>query len=140
MCTLQRPLDARTHIRVAVEAEAILNVLVLWESGRVRLVSSPALVFEAQKIRSPIRKAYIAEILLKTDVFVSGSADIAQYAPELESMGIKTLDALHLAFSIKAESKYFCTCDDRFLKRVKSLDTRQTKVVSPLELIAEFSQ
>ncbi|NCR73622.1 MAG: nucleic acid-binding protein, partial [Microcystis aeruginosa LG13-12] len=29
MCSLQRPLDTKTQIRVAVEAEAILNVIAL---------------------------------------------------------------------------------------------------------------
>lgn len=40
---------------------------------------------------------------------------------------------------IKA-TDYFCTCDDRFLKRAKEADTSQTKVVSPLELITELVQ
>jgi hypothetical protein len=34
MCSLQRPLDTKTQIRVAVEAEAILNVIALWEAGQ----------------------------------------------------------------------------------------------------------
>jgi hypothetical protein len=60
MCSLQRPLDTKTQIRVAVEAEAILNILALWESGQIELVSSPALIFEADKIKSPVRKTYTA--------------------------------------------------------------------------------
>ena len=49
--------------------------------------------------------------------------------------GIKVLDALHLACAVEAHAKYFCTCDDRFYRRAKQLDTKQTLVVSPLELI-----
>jgi len=48
MCSLQRPLDTKTQIRVAVEAEAILNVIALWESGQLELVSSQALIFETE--------------------------------------------------------------------------------------------
>ena len=33
MCSLQRPLDTKTHLRISVEAEAILGVLALCESG-----------------------------------------------------------------------------------------------------------
>jgi hypothetical protein len=40
MCSLQRPLDSKTQVRVAVEAEAILNVIALWESGHFELISS----------------------------------------------------------------------------------------------------
>ena len=35
---------------------------------------------------------------------------------------------------------YFCTCDDRFLKRAKSADTLQTKVVSPIDLVGEAAR
>lgn len=53
---------------------------------------------------------------------------------------MKPLDALHLASAVIAKADYFCTCDDRFLKRAKEVDTGQTKVVSPLELITEVTQ
>jgi len=33
MCSIQRPLDTKTHARIAVEAEAILGVLTLCEAG-----------------------------------------------------------------------------------------------------------
>ena len=100
----------------------------------------PALIFEADKIKSPVRKNYIAEILSKANPFVSTSIQVEQWAEMFSTVGIKTLDALHLAFSIEAKSDYFCTCDDRFLRRAKTIDTQQTKVVSPLELITELSQ
>ena len=31
--------------------------------------------------------------------------------------GLKPLDALHLAFAVEAGADYFCTCDDRLLRR-----------------------
>jgi predicted nucleic acid-binding protein len=57
-----------------------------------------------------------------------------------EAKGMKPLDALHLASAVIAKADYFCTCDDRFLKRAKEASTGQTKVVSPLELITEVTQ
>lgn len=75
MCSIQRPLDTKSQVRIAVEAEAILGVLA---------------------------------------------------------------DALHLASAEAAEADFFCTCDDRFLKRAKEVGP-STKVVSPLELIAEIA-
>ena len=61
-------------------------------------------------------------------------------ARALQPEGIKPVDALHLASAVAAKADYFCTCDDQFLKRAKAVDTGQTKVVSPLELIAEVTQ
>jgi predicted nucleic acid-binding protein len=53
--------------------------------------------------------------------------------------GIKPLDALHLASAVSAQADYFCTCDDRFLRRAKEAETGLVKVVSPLELVTEIS-
>lgn len=38
-CALQRPLDDKNQIRIALEAEAILGVFTLCESGKVELIS-----------------------------------------------------------------------------------------------------
>jgi hypothetical protein len=42
---------------------------------------------------------------------------------------------LHLACAEAAEADYFCTCDDKFLKKAKALTDNKTTAVSPLELI-----
>jgi predicted nucleic acid-binding protein len=84
------------------------------------------------------RKDYVLEILSKTNLFIHISDSVEKRAKAFTNLGIKALDSLHLACSIEAEVDYFCTCDDRFLKRAKEIDTLQTKVVSPLELIAEL--
>jgi len=103
MCSIQRPLDTKTQPRIAVEAEAILGVLMLCEAGQVELMASDALGFELERNPNPVRKEYALKVLSKAAVFV-------------------------------------CTCDDRVLKRAKAVDTGQTKVVSPLELITEVTQ
>ncbi len=46
-------------------------------------------------------------------------------------MGLKTLDALHLAFASTSKIDYFCTCDDIFLKKAKTYNQVNTRVVSP---------
>jgi predicted nucleic acid-binding protein len=140
MCSLQRPLDTKSQVRIAAEAEAILNVIDLWKSGQVELISSPALVFETEQMKISARKSYILEILSKANLYIQKYDRINEQAQVFVESGIKPLDALHLAFSVEAAADYFCTCDDRFLKRAKKVDTSQTKVVSPLELIMELVQ
>ena len=66
------------------------------------------------------------------------SQNIEDLAGRLEASGLKPLDALHLAFASVSEVDYFCTCDDRFLKKAKSFDCLNTKVVSPTELVMEL--
>ena len=140
MCSIQRPLDTKTQPRIAVEAEAILGILTLCEAEHVELMTSDTLVFEVECNPHPVRKTYALEVLAKATVLVHTNSQIEDRARTLHAEGIKPLDALHLASAVEAKADYFCTCDDRFLKRAKAVDTGQTKVVSPLELITEVTQ
>ena len=54
MCSIQRPLDSQDDVRVATEAQAVLGVLRLCESGQLTLVASDALRFELEKNPHPV--------------------------------------------------------------------------------------
>lgn len=140
MCTIQRPLDTKTQPRIAVEAEAILGVLTLCEAQQVELMSADALLFELGRNPHPVRKEYALKVLAKAVLFVPTDDEVVERTRRFQAEGIKPLDALHLASAVIGKADYFCTCDDRFLKRAKAVDTGQTKVVSPLELITEVTQ
>lgn len=138
MCSIQRPLDTKTQVRIVVESEAVLGILALCEAGQAELVTSETHLFEAERNPHPMRKKYAFGVLAKAKVFIHTNNPIKERARALHAIGIKPLDALHLASAVEARADYFCTCDDRFLKRAKGVDTLQTKVVSPLELITEI--
>ena len=140
MCSIQRPLDTKTQPRIAVEAEAILGVLALCEEEQVVLMSSDTLLFELNRNPHPVRKEYALKVLAKSTSFVPTDGEVEKSARRFQAEGIKPLDALHLASAVVGNADYFCTCDDRFLRRAKAVDTGQTKVVSPLELITEVTQ
>jgi predicted nucleic acid-binding protein len=119
MCSLQRPLDTKTQLRIAVEAEAILGILTLCESGQAELVASEALVFEAGRNPHPVRKLYAAEVLAKAKSFVHPDSRVVERARAFHEAGMQPLDALHLASAMEAQAD---------------------KVVSPLERIAEVTR
>jgi predicted nucleic acid-binding protein len=137
-CSLQRPLDDRSQPRIAVEAEAILGILGLCETGVINLVSSEVLQFEIDQIRNPQRKALILQILAAAHTTIQLTDIMALRAKQLELSGIKTFDALHLATAETAQVDYFCTCDDRLLKKAKSRTDLNLNTVSPLELAQEI--
>ena len=139
MCSIQRPLDTKNQPRIAVEAEAILGILTLCEAGTVELVLSDTLVFEMARNPHPVRKEYAAKVLAKATVVIRTDSQIEERARSLHAEGIKAVDALHLASAGAAKADYFCTCDDRLLKRAKAVGMGETKAVSPLELIAEIT-
>lgn len=137
-CSLHRPLDNKTQIRIMLESEAVLGVIGLCEAGQLELVSSEVLVFEVNRNPQIVRREFGLEVLSKASSFVPLSQPIEQRARELHRLGLKPLDALHLASAEEVRADYFCTCDDKFLKKAKAVSEVKTKVVSPLELIEEI--
>jgi len=140
MCSIQRPLDSQDNVRVATEAQAVLGILRLCESGQLTLVGSDALRFEREKNPHPVRKDYAAVVLSNAAAFIATDQRVETRARQFEAAGMKPLDALHLASAVEAKADFFCTCDDRLLKRAREADTGRTRVVSPLELVTEVSR
>ncbi|RME11203.1 MAG: PIN domain-containing protein [Ardenticatenia bacterium] len=140
MCAIQRPLDSATHFRVVLESEAILGILTLCESGQIQIISSDALVYETERNPWPLRKEYALAVLSKAIEHIRLTKDIEQRAKDLNRLGVKPLDALHLAMAEAGKVDYFCTCDDQLLKRSKRIQDLKVKVVSPLELVEELEK
>lgn len=137
-CSLQRPLDTKSQARILLEAEAILIVMDLAGAGQVALVASEALRFEITRNPNPARKELAFELLSKAKLYQPATDSVVRRARRFITAGVKPLDALHLASAIEIGADYFCTCDDRLLKRARTMTLREPKIVSPLELIAEI--
>lgn len=137
LCCIQRPLDDQAQLRIRVETEAVLGIIALCESGKVELLSSDALQYETAKNPYPIRQAQALGVLSKAVRTVRLSPAVETRAQVLNGAGLKPLDALHLAFAAEAGADYFCTCDDKLLRRARAVHSGPPKVVSPLELIGE---
>lgn len=137
-CCLQRPLDTKSQPRILLEAEAILVVLDLVESGLLEIVSSEALAFEIG--RSPIaaRRNFALELLSRSTLHVGAQEQVVDMAQAFTAKGIKPMDALHLASAIEAKADFFCTCDHALLRKAKNLAPATIQVLSPLELIVEI--
>jgi predicted nucleic acid-binding protein len=138
-CSLNRPLDQRSQIRVAFEAEAVLGILALCEMGTETLVSSEILVLENARNPQPNRRAFVAAILESATDVVMVSNEIGLRAKALETRGFGAFDALHLACAEAGGVDYLCTCDDRLFKKARAQADLTVKVVSPLELANEVS-
>jgi predicted nucleic acid-binding protein len=137
-CSIQRPLDTKTQARIYVEAEAILAVVALCEAGEIQLVSSEALQFEMSRTPNATRREYASTLLARAVVYVEATDEVIQRAIEISQARVAPLDSLHLASAIEGKADFFCTCDDKFLRRAKAIAGLSTKVVSPLELIEEL--
>ena len=137
-CSLQRPFDDKSQPRIAVEAEAVLVILALCESDHLKLLSSEALLFEISRIPDQVRKYDALAILKIAKEIIELTPELVALARKLRASGLKPLDALHLTSASTSKADCFCTCDDKFLKKAKSFEGLNTKVVSPTELVMEL--
>ena len=140
ICAIQRPLDDQTQLRIRTEAEAILGLLSLCQSGTLTLLSSSAHVIETEQNPYPDRKAHAVTVLGLASYYVSTSPEVAERAKTYTAAGISHLDALHLALAVEGDADFFCTTDDDLLRQGQAVDTKRTLVVSPLELVARIDQ
>lgn len=139
-CSLQRPLDSRSQIRIGLEAEAVMGIVGLCEDGALELVSSDVLLFESRQNPWPERRTYALAVLDKAEVLVQLDEAIRQRGAELQRQGLKPLDALHIASAEAGGAHYFCTTDDKLLGRGKMVVHMGMQVVSPIELIQEINK
>ena len=90
MCSLQRPLDDKAQLRIALEAEAVLGILGLCQSGEAQLLSSDALEYEAARNPHPLRKAHTEEVLARAVQVIRVSDEVERRARVYIEAGLKT--------------------------------------------------
>ncbi len=96
-CSIQRPLDTLSQTRLRLEAEAILGVLTQVKAGNVELISSTVLELETQRNPLVIRREHGEQILAQATSIVIVDEQIEERARYFVPVGIKIMDALHLA-------------------------------------------
>lgn len=138
-CSIQRPLDSKNQIRILLEADAVLGIISLCDTGQVELVSSDALLYESRRNPNPVRKDHALAILDKANTIIAINDIIEKRVVLFIERGIKPLDALHLASAEAADVDYLCTCDDRFLKKARQMSDLSIKIISPVALIEELN-
>src|SRR3990172_5004671 len=116
-CSIQRPLDSRTQLRITLEAEAVLGILSLVETNKVDLISSEILLFEINRNSNQIRQEYGQEVISKAKNFINITAKIEKRSRQFYDFGLQPFDSVHLASAEEAKADYFCTCDDELLKK-----------------------
>jgi predicted nucleic acid-binding protein len=133
-CALQRPLDDRVQFRVRAEADAITAVLAALEAGGIELLTSAVLRAEISRLQDPIRRDFVRQVLAMASEEAPPVDALRERIYAYHEAGIKPFDAMHPASAVAAGADYFCTSDDRFLRKGRRVNTEGTRVVTPLEL------
>jgi predicted nucleic acid-binding protein len=127
-----RPFDDLLQPRIWLEALAFAVILQMLELGGVELVSSKVLEFENGRNPFPHRKAWVRFYLSLAREYQELNEVIRRRARSLESQGLESLDALHLACAEEAKAEYFMTCDDRILRKYRG---EVLKAMNPVSFV-----
>lgn len=98
-CSIQRPFDDKSQIRIRIETEAILSIIELIEDGRIDLITSSVVEFELKKTPDPERISSGLKVISLHSERITLSDKIVKRAKEFEMRNIKAIDALHLAIA-----------------------------------------
>lgn len=140
LCAIQRPLDTTNQIRIILESEAVLGIIAFCDIGLVELLSSEALVYEGEQSSLPVRKEHTSAVLAKAKNVLTVTEKEKTRAAEIMILGIKPLDALHIALAESGNADYFCTCDDKLLQNANKVKNLAVKVVNPIDVVQEIEK
>jgi predicted nucleic acid-binding protein len=136
ICTLCRPFDDQSQPRIWLETHALCVILDLVEIGQLEMARSP--IHDLENSRNPLeaRRIWVDKCLNLASQNVILASEIRQRAGDLETIGVKPIDALHAATAESAECTHLLTCDDRFRKRYSG----PLKILNPADFVVEYFQ
>jgi hypothetical protein len=134
MCCFNRPYDDQTQARIHLETEGKLLLQQKVRDGECALVWSSTLDFECHNNPFYERRHAILQWRHLSALIVMADDAIISHAKNLQTHGIHTFDALHVACAIAGGAELFVTTDDRLMKKMRTVGTPPTML--PGEAIA----
>jgi predicted nucleic acid-binding protein len=117
-----------------------MSILYHCQSGEWQLIGSDIIDVEINQIQNPYKKH---KVLLLSGIAiykVNLNEKIKSRALELQQMGIKLFDSLHIASAEEINADIVLTTDDKLLKRVKRIQEITIKIENPVHWLMEVTQ
>ena len=138
VCCLNRPFDDQTQDRIHLESEAVLTILSRCQRGEWQLVGSQVIEFEISQIPDGERRQKVSILAGLVGLKVLIDEGIRRRAAELQNLGFKPFDALHISSAEKGNTDVFLTTDDNLLQKASQKDIIiKVKIVNPLKWLTE---
>ncbi|MEH1934841.1 MAG: PIN domain-containing protein [Nostoc sp.] len=129
-----RPFDDQTQPKIFLETQAIILILQMIEARLIELVSSSVLEYENSRNPFVVNQQSMERYLQIATLRVLVDENIRNRAEQLEQLGIKSIDALHVACAEASQSDCFITCDRRLINRCQNFSLI---VINPNNFIFE---
>ena len=135
---LNRPFDDQSQPRIRLESEAVTLILEQIDAGDWRHVSSQIAEIEIAAIPDSERRRRVQALLPTRRDRIRLSARMFRRAAELERLGFRPADALHVAAAERLTVNVLLTCDDRLCRLAARHRTRlAVPVQNPLTWLEE---
>ena len=138
-CCLSRLDDIATSVRIQREAEAVETILNYCSTRQWLWFGSEVLVLEVDNTPN-LSKRFNVKLRLNHlyQTVIVGSIENSR-GLQLEILGFKWFDALHLACAESANVDVFLTTDDGILKRAERFSSQlHVRVANPYEWLQEI--
>ncbi|WP_089726326.1 PIN domain-containing protein [Candidatus Thiosymbion oneisti] len=132
-CCFNRPYDDQSSLPIRLETEAKLDIQEKIESNELSLGWSYILDFENNANPFVERKIEIQRWRELANSFALESEEILFEMDKLTAIGLKAVDALHVACAIYLNCEYFLTVDKEIIKKAYKIS--QIKIVNPITLV-----
>ena len=132
-CCFNRPYDDQDSLRVRLETEVKLEIQNRIRKGEFELVWSYILTFENIQNPHEERREEIRHWrdLAKADMIQT--PEILEKMRDLETKGIKSLDALHISCAIAGKCTYFITVDKGITNKQDRI--QGIRVINPIDFL-----
>lgn len=135
-CCFNRPYDNQQSIKIRLETEAKLYIQNLIKERKIKLVWSYILDYENSQNPFEERKFNIAKWRNIAINDIEENQEILNNAKKLNSIGLRRMDALHVACAINAHCDYFITTDNGILKKSDSI--KDIAILDPINFVKEL--
>lgn len=140
-CSLNRPWDDQTQVRIHLEAEAVIYIIDAAKRGREELISSDYLLAEIHDCPDAKRRADVLALIQAAAAHIPQRPFIDARANLLAAHQITGYDALHIAAAEAARCDFLLTTDDRLIRRCARAGAAiGLKVLNPFDYPPSSSQ
>ena len=131
-CCLSRLFNEQIQERIRNETGAVQRILDAIAEGQLKWIVSQALTTEVSKIRDWKHRNYLQVLINGASHHIKISLKENNRGKELEKLGFKHFDALHLACAESGNATVLLTTDDRLVRKANRLYAElRVKVQNP---------
>ena len=133
-CCFNRPFDDQTSLKIRLETQAKLAIQREIKLKNYKLAWSFILEYENNENPYRIRRETILRWKVIASEYILSNRKIIDYAEDLQTIGIKPKDSLHIACAVFSNCDYVLTTDRKLL----NLESKDIKICNPIDFVIEM--